>query len=165
MDSGKALSAREVFELKQSRVAVLDMDGQADLFAEDGVLEIGFALPGMPNRITGREAIRAVTVAAVAGASSGTRRLVGHHSEVVHETTDPEVIIAEFVSQTEDTATGERYEAPYIQVLRIRDGEILSFRDYCTVEALTVLWGERGENAFRSIEDDGPDGAPAGGTD
>jgi ketosteroid isomerase-like protein len=156
MANGKALSAREVFELKQSRVAVLDMNGQADLFAEDGVLEIPFAPSGMPNRVVGREAIRAVTVGAVAGATSGTRRLVGHHSEVVHETADPEVIIAEFFAQTEDTVTGERFEAPYVQVLRIRDGRIVSFRDYCTIDALTVLWGRMGEDAFRSISGDEP---------
>lgn len=162
MTNGNILNPREVFELKQSRVAVLDMDGQAELFAEDGVLEIPFATPGMPNRIEGREAIRAATVAAVAGASSGTRRLVGHHSEAVHQTTDPEVIVAEFVAQTEDTVTGERYEAPYVQVLRIRNGQILSFRDYCTVDALGLLWGELGEDAFRSINDGGP--SPADGT-
>ncbi|MFI6158259.1 nuclear transport factor 2 family protein [Kitasatospora sp. NPDC051170] len=155
MANGNVLSAREVFGLKQRRVEALDMDGQADLFAEDGVLEIAFAPPGVPNRIQGREAIRAVTVGAVAGATSGTRRMVGHHSEVVHETADPEVIVAEFFAQTEDTVTGERFEARYIQVLRIRDGEIHSFRDYCTVEALTTLWGAPGENAIRSIRDEG----------
>jgi uncharacterized protein len=48
----------------------------------------------------------------------------------IHQTTDPEVIVAEFEYQGTDTDTGEPYALPGIFVLRVRNGEIVSSRDY-----------------------------------
>lgn len=46
----------------------------------------------------------------------------------IHETTDPEVIVAEFEYQ--GTVAGEPFTRPAIFVLRVRDGEIVESRDY-----------------------------------
>ncbi|WP_168212122.1 nuclear transport factor 2 family protein [Actinomadura rubteroloni] len=154
------MSPRDVFVLKQERISELDADGQAELFAEDGVLEVPFATDGMPNRFVGRETIRAVTAAALENAKRGTRRLVAHLDEVIYVTDDPEVVVAEFLSQTEDTVTGERFQAPYIQVLRIRDGKIVLFRDYCTLDAITHLWGANGGESFAGLGRTSPGGPP-----
>ncbi|NUW36635.1 nuclear transport factor 2 family protein [Nonomuraea sp. SMC257] len=48
----------------------------------------------------------------------------------IHETTDPEVIVAEFAYQGTVEETGEPFTLPGIFVLRVRDGEIVSSRDY-----------------------------------
>jgi uncharacterized protein len=48
----------------------------------------------------------------------------------IHETTDPEVIIAEFEYQGTVVDTGEPFALPGIFVLRVRNGEIISSRDY-----------------------------------
>jgi len=48
----------------------------------------------------------------------------------IHETTDPEVIVAEFEYQGTVDGTGEPFTLPGIFVLRVRDGEIVSSRDY-----------------------------------
>jgi uncharacterized protein len=48
----------------------------------------------------------------------------------IHQTTDPEVIVAEFEYQGTDADTGEPYAVPGIFVLRVRNGEIVSSRDY-----------------------------------
>jgi uncharacterized protein len=48
----------------------------------------------------------------------------------IHQTTDPEVIVAEFEYQGTDAETGEPYAVPGIFVLRVRNGEIVSSRDY-----------------------------------
>jgi ketosteroid isomerase-like protein len=48
----------------------------------------------------------------------------------IHETTDPEVIVAEFEYQGTVADTGEPYALPGIFVLRVRNGEIVSSRDY-----------------------------------
>lgn len=48
----------------------------------------------------------------------------------IHQTTDPEVIVAEFEYQGTAAGTGEPYTLPGIFVLRVRDGEIVSSRDY-----------------------------------
>jgi uncharacterized protein len=48
----------------------------------------------------------------------------------IHETADPEVIIVEFEYQGTVMDTGEPFTQPAIFVLRVRDGEIVSSRDY-----------------------------------
>jgi uncharacterized protein len=48
----------------------------------------------------------------------------------IHQTTDPEVIVAEFEYQGTSGDTGEPYSVPGIFVLRVRNGEIVSSRDY-----------------------------------
>jgi len=50
---------------------------------------------------------------------------VGMH---VHETADPEVVIAEF--RYEGTLDGRRFSFPCIFVTRVRDGVIIESRDY-----------------------------------
>jgi len=48
----------------------------------------------------------------------------------IHETADPEVIVAEFEYQGTVAETGESFALPGIFVLRVRNGEIVSSRDY-----------------------------------
>jgi uncharacterized protein len=48
----------------------------------------------------------------------------------IHETTDPEVIVAEFDYDSTVVDTGETFVTPGIFVLRVRDGEIVESRDY-----------------------------------
>ena len=47
---------------------------------------------------------------------------------VVHETADPEVIVAEF--RYLGTVRGEPFHVPCVFVMRVRDGEIIESRDY-----------------------------------
>lgn len=49
---------------------------------------------------------------------------------VVHETVDPEVIIAEFEYRGSVLATGEKFAVPCVFVMRVRDGMIIESRDY-----------------------------------
>lgn len=48
----------------------------------------------------------------------------------VHQTTDPEVIVAEFEYAGTVVTTGEPFRVPAIFVLRVRDGLIVESRDY-----------------------------------
>jgi ketosteroid isomerase-like protein len=48
----------------------------------------------------------------------------------VHETADPEVIVAEFEYRSTAAGTGEPAAVPCVFVLRVRDGEIVESRDY-----------------------------------
>ena len=125
-----AVSAREVWEQSHRHVQAYDLDGFADMFAPDGVLELPFAPAGVPRRLSGREEIRRFLAPAGRAARQAGRRIVGYSSVVVHETTDPEVIVAEFDLDGEVSATGETYQLSYIQVLRVRAGQIVSMRDY-----------------------------------
>jgi ketosteroid isomerase-like protein len=127
-----------------------DPDGFADLFAPDAFLEFPFASAaiGLPPCLEGREQIRRHLHAALGRSREAGRRTVGYDAVVLHETTDPEVVIAEFDLQGEIPLTGQAYQLPYVQVLRIRDGQILSMRDYFSVERLVEvmnLGAERNE--------------------
>jgi ketosteroid isomerase-like protein len=51
-------------------------------------------------------------------------------SITIHQTTDPEVIVAEFEYQGTVADTGQAFALPGIFVLRVRNGEIVSSRDY-----------------------------------
>lgn len=48
----------------------------------------------------------------------------------IHQTADPEVIVAEFEYHGTTDGTGEPYALPGIFVLQVRNGEIVSSRDY-----------------------------------
>src|ERR1700689_4653087 len=71
------------------------------------------------------------------------RRRVGNVT--IHETTDPEVIVAEFEYQGTAAGTGEPYALPGIFVLRVRNGEIVSSRDYFDHLTAARVRGQLGE--------------------
>ena len=96
----------------------------ADAYAPAAVVEQPF-LPGTRGRLEGREAIRAYFAAA---ASMPLQLRV--RNLVLHETLDPEVVVAEYDYDGVVTASGETFEVANIHVFRIRDGLILSSRDY-----------------------------------
>jgi ketosteroid isomerase-like protein len=102
-----------------------DAETFVQMFAENGVMEFPFALPNVPQRVEGREALSA-RLAALAG-------LIEFDSVsnvVKHGTSDPEVFIIEFAGFGKGLATGEPFEQRYISVIRIRDGQIVHYKDY-----------------------------------
>jgi len=143
-----SMTTIELWHEKQRRVEAFDLEGRAALFAKDGVMEHPLAPDGMPRRLVGREEIRRVLSGAAAMAVQSGVRLVGHHSLVIHQTADPEVVVAEFVAVGE-SPTG-RHEVPYLQVFQARDGEIVLFRDYWSIDSAGALFGEATAAAMRS---------------
>jgi uncharacterized protein len=126
---------REVFETLSARFSSGSWDRIAGLYAEDAVAEIPFALP-VPERIEGRaELHRRFTMLA-----AGTIDLKAENVRV-HETADPEVVVAEFDYRGYAHTTGRSFRIANIQVLRIRDGLIRSTRDYHDHAALAVATG------------------------
>jgi ketosteroid isomerase-like protein len=63
----------------------------------------------------------------------------------VHQTRDPEVIVAEFDYAGTVAATGETFRVPCIFVLRVRDGEIVESRDYVDHVAMARARGRLDE--------------------
>jgi uncharacterized protein len=106
----------------------------AQLYAEDAVVEQPFA--PSPTRLEGREAIRAH----FAAAAEGPLRLRAANV-VVHDTGDPEVVIAEFDYDGRVRATGDAFRVANIQVLRVRGGRIVASRDYHDHRALAAALG------------------------
>ena len=132
-------SPREVIERLHRMAMDYDLRGQADLYAPDGILEWPFAPEGMPRRLRGREEIRRVLGGLEQRVRQAGTRVTGVDPVVVHETVDPETIIVELELHGEVPATRTTYHLPYIQVLRVRDGQIVSFRDYFGAGTAEVL--------------------------
>jgi uncharacterized protein len=104
-----------------------DADGFADLFTPDAVIEVPFAgPPGMPARLEGREAIRESARQVMAS----PLRLEDFEVAELYQTQDPEVVIVEMRTKGTVTTTGRSFAATSIQILRIRDGHIVLFRDF-----------------------------------
>ena len=89
------MTPAEVFHQAHARVREYDL-AYTDWFAPDGVLELPFAPPPMPRRVQGRDAIRALLEPRYAAARAAGRRIVEYANLRIHQTTDPEVIVAEF---------------------------------------------------------------------
>ena len=116
-----------------------DVDGFADLFAPDAVIEAPFTgPPGTTMRLEGREAIRAYSRRVM----SSPLRLEDFEVVDLYQTQDPEVVIVEMRTKGTLTATGRSFVATSIQVLRIRDGQIALFRDFADSRGLEDVIGE-----------------------
>jgi ketosteroid isomerase-like protein len=95
------------------------------LFATDGVIELPFAVEGLPTRLEGREAIRAFSTTTADRAVEITDLRITD----LHQTNDPEVVIIELVTEGRHTTTGTSFETQCIQVFHIYNGKIKLFRD------------------------------------
>jgi ketosteroid isomerase-like protein len=116
----------------------------ADLFAADGVLEYPFAAPGQPPQLRGRETIRAYFEAA-----SSTRQMLDMDGAdaIVRQTDDPEVVVTEIEHHGRSLVTGEPYRFRALGIIRVRDGEIVSYQDYMDPIALARLVGRTADLA------------------
>jgi uncharacterized protein len=131
------LTPRQVFERIQYTALHRD-DSLAGLYAADAVHEWPFPVPGAPRRLSGREEIRAFFSRAAGASRLDFREF---RNVVVHETADPEVIIAEYDIHGQVTGTGQPFVFSYILVLRVRDGQIVLLRDYLNPLAMTEAAG------------------------
>ena len=93
-------------------------------YAEDAVVEYPFALP-TPTRLDGLQAIKKYFAAAATSPLKLQLR-----NMVVHETADPEVVVAEWDYDGLVTTTGRSFQVSNIQVSRVRNGKIVASRDY-----------------------------------
>jgi ketosteroid isomerase-like protein len=112
------------------RASLIGKDANAGLYADDAVYETPFALPGAVRRIEGRDAIEA-HMAARAGDGMSSMLDIQHADAVIHTTADPEVVVLETEVHGVNAGTGEPFRfASSIGVLRVRQGKIVSWRDY-----------------------------------
>jgi ketosteroid isomerase-like protein len=126
-------SPRDVFAALSDGISEGRFGELSALYAEDAVVEHPQAVP-RPTRLTGRAAVHERFTGTLAGALRLKRKNV-----VVHETTDPEVIVAEYDYDAESTETGKTDVTANIQVLRVRDGLIVHSRDYHDYLRLAAL--------------------------
>jgi uncharacterized protein len=117
-------SPRRVVESLLAGIAAGPNAALAELYAPDAVVDIVFARPG-GLRLEGRAAL-AEHFARVARTPL---RLTPEHV-VFYETVDPELVIVEYDYRGEGTETGRTFVASNVLIVRVRDGLILTSRDY-----------------------------------
>ncbi|MEO6090495.1 MAG: nuclear transport factor 2 family protein [Umezawaea sp.] len=120
------MGAREVFE-SMCRAWTGDPADLDELWAADVVVEAPFAAPGRPKRFDGRDAFVAF---AKAGREAMRVRIEECRDVVVHQTTDPDVIVVEYVLVGRSEITGKQGSTAFIGVLRARDDKISHWREY-----------------------------------
>ncbi|GAA2033321.1 hypothetical protein GCM10009839_37100 [Catenulispora yoronensis] len=117
-----------------------DADGFAALFTPDAVIDMPFSgTPEAPARVAGRTAIQEYARRAM----SSPMRLEDFEISELHQTQDPEVVVVEMRTKGAVTTTGRSFSVTSVQILRIRDGLIASFRDYADPRVLAEVLGDR----------------------
>jgi uncharacterized protein len=117
----------DVLARRRELMLVGDADGLADLFAPDAVMEFAFhGPPGTPVRVEGREAIREYSRRVMAS----PLRLEEYEVAELYQAQDLEVVVVEMRAKATITTTSQSLTAMSIQVLRIRDGQIVLLRDF-----------------------------------
>ncbi|MDG4774640.1 nuclear transport factor 2 family protein [Solwaraspora sp. WMMD792] len=102
-----------------------DMPGFLAHWHDDAVAEFPFAPPGYPRRLDG--------IAAVTGYLIDYPKLIDiaeFPNVTVHQSVDPEVVIAELTATGTVVPTGQPYRMSYVVVVTVRDGRIAHYRDY-----------------------------------
>src|ERR1044072_5468221 len=99
----------------------------AQVWAPDVVIESPFAPPGQPRRFEGAAAFLEATRKS---RESFPVRFETFRYTAVHETTDPEVTVLEYELGGTALTTGKRASAPFVAVMRVRDGRIVGWREY-----------------------------------
>ncbi|MFG3556216.1 nuclear transport factor 2 family protein [Micromonospora sp. NPDC047557] len=134
-------TSRDVVERVLRASRDLDVETFVGLMAPDGYIEWPYRPPGVPAQVRGRAEIRRHLTAT----AEAFIRIAEHRNVVVHETTDPETIIVEYEAHGSVVATGAAFEQIVIAVFRVRDGQILSYRDYINplplLDALASITG------------------------
>src|SRR4051794_36700809 len=127
-------TARETVEELLRLVTDEDRSKIADLYDPDVVIENPFAPQEFPAVARGRERIREQMKV------NAGRWLFDRVERIgLHETADPEVIIAEYRIHGRIAAGDEPFALTFVMVARVRDGLIVSSRDYSNPLEAAVL--------------------------
>ncbi|MFD9736732.1 nuclear transport factor 2 family protein [Umezawaea sp. NPDC059074] len=121
-----AATSREVVDRVLRASLEMDTDTFVNLFAPDGYVEWPYRPEGVPGRLEGRDRLRAF----LDSQAKGLVRFDEYRDTVVHETADPEVVIVEYEAHGTVLPTGAPLHQTIIAVIRVRDGLVVSYRDY-----------------------------------
>ena len=140
MTEPSARSPRETVERFLAVAAHGTPDDMADVYAEDSVIEMPFGpQPGTALRFEGREGPGGHRARFAKFLPS--IRVTGIDLVALHETADPEVVIVEYDYHAVAVPTGRSFTNRYIMVVRVRDGLIVSSRDYANPLGSAAAFG------------------------
>lgn len=129
MPTPRTPAPRQVVERLLAAVTGRRPADAAALYADDAVVTHPFAPSDAP--LAGRAAL-----AEHFAAGPAVPREMRADDVVIHQTVDPEVVVAEFTYRGRATDTGRECATPCVFVVRVRDGLIVRSRDYAHHEAM-----------------------------
>lgn len=118
-------TARETTELLLRTITEGSRDDLADLYAADVEITNLFAPDGVPATARGNEELRT--------RMKQMATLIDYDAVEdvrIHETLDPEVVVAEFTVHGHVVADGGPFRLAFVNVMRVVDGLIRESRDY-----------------------------------
>jgi ketosteroid isomerase-like protein len=114
----------DVFREQAARLTSREWDRAAELYAEDVEIINPFA-PERPTMNTGQDAVRAFFTGL-----GGRVDAVSITDATLTSGADPEVLVAEFSFSMTAGGGSVAYSLPAVFVMRVRNGQIVSSRDY-----------------------------------
>lgn len=106
-----------------------DVQGMADVLAEDIIFEMPFTPPGLPDRVEGKGTV-VEFLEQFLGKERGVFTGWDLHNIRIYPGADPELVFAELDGQGVVVKSGFQYRQKYIILFRVSDGRISLWREY-----------------------------------
>ena len=116
----------------------LDVEGAGEFLHEDAVMTFPY-IDQIPD-VVGRQAI----IDQIAGTVPKMLKEMNFTYDAWHETTDPDVVIAEYHSKCPLLNGQGFYENDYICVFRFKDGRIALYKEYLNPARMAVYGDQLG---------------------
>ena len=106
-----------------------DVQGMADVLAEDIVFEMPFAPPGVPDRVEGKGTV-VEFLEQFLGKEHGMFTGWDLHNIRIYPGAEPDLVFAELDGQGVVVKSGYQYRQRYMILFRVSDGHISHWREY-----------------------------------
>ena len=123
------MNGEEVVSRFLEAEAKQDVQGMADVLAENIVFEMPFALPGLPDRVEGKGTV-VEFLEQFLGKERGMFTGWDLHNIRIYAGGDPDLVFAELDGQGVVAQSGYQYRQKYIILFRVSDGRISHWREY-----------------------------------
>ena len=126
---GALMNGKEIISKFFEAQAKQDVQGMADVLAENIVFEMPFALPGLPDRVEGKGAVIEF-LEQFLGKERGIFTGWDLYNIRIYPASDPDLFFAELNGQGVVAQSGYQYRQKYIIMFRVIDGHISHWREY-----------------------------------
>ncbi|MDT5120876.1 MAG: uncharacterized protein QOC96_358 [Acidobacteriota bacterium] len=124
------MNGKEIVSRFLEAEAKQDVQGMADVLAEDIVFEMPFlSLPGLPNRVEGKATV-VEFLEQFLGKEHGMFTGWDLHNIRIYPGGEPDLVFAELDGQGVVVKSGYQYRQKYIILFRVSDGRISHWREY-----------------------------------
>jgi len=123
------MNGKEIVSRFLKAFAKQDVQGMADVLAEDIVFEMPFALPGLPDRVEGKRTVVGF-LEKFLGKEHGMFTGWDIHNIRIYPAGDPDLVFTELDGQGVVAQSGHQYRQKYITMFRVSDGRISHWREY-----------------------------------